>query len=133
MKVTAFVFTAASLAGLALGKTDSDVCWKKNQNVVKAIEGFCSNSNVVVPSTYAKNGYHVGQYGNHDTTVQITGDCGPPQWVPHHYCMAQFYNMCANGKKHGDMNLRQYGRNNCQRWHILVGKIGTHGACPDCM
>lgn len=119
---TTFVLTAL-LATSTLALTDQQECQHKNGHAVQAIQQFCAKTNIVVPSTYAANGAHVGTNGPHDTRVSITGVCSPAQWVPQKYCLSQFYNMCATGNDVGDTAGRQYGAGTykCQSWALDVG------------
>ena len=132
MKLTTLLLPAFALSGLTSALTDQQICQKRNQNVPAAIEAFCNYSDIVVPSSYAFEGAYVGLGGPHSTTVHITGTCNPGQWVPHQYCLSQFYSMCAQGNGVGNMDVRLYGRNNCQHWHILVGEEGSKVGCKDC-
>ncbi|KAK5138250.1 hypothetical protein LTR08_003311 [Meristemomyces frigidus] len=125
MKLSLTLALVGALASTALAKTNEQKCQSKNKNVPLAIEAFCAPTNLVVPSTYATNGKHAGQFGPKDTVVTITGSCSPAQWVPQKYCLSQFYEMCAYSNKKG-AQTNAYGRNGCQSWKIDVGPRATY-------
>ncbi|KAK5132856.1 hypothetical protein LTR08_008572 [Meristemomyces frigidus] len=116
MKITALLPLA--LAGSVFASTP---CSEKAPSAMAAIQKFCSQMNIMVPSNYAKT----GQRGYTDATrVSITGNCKPAMWVPHNYCMSQFENMCSNGGKHGG-STHKYGKNGCQHWEIQYNTGGA--------
>lgn len=117
-----------SLACLATLTSAGTPCGKdKLPNVANAINKFCSNQGIVVPSTYAIQGAsgafdrgHVSIAGTSWCAVSLVtcraehlslGTCNPSQWVPKEYCLSQFRMMCSNGRK-----VRKFGRNGCQTW-----------------
>ena len=123
---TTLTLLTALLTTTHAAKTNEQICQSKNKNVPLAIQAFCAPTNLVVPSTYASNGKHAGQYGPKDTIVSIAGTCSPAQWVPQKYCLAQFYEMCANSRAKG-AQTNDYGRDGCQKWVIDVGPRATWG------
>lgn len=130
MKVFSTIAALSAFITSALALTDYDECNKKNSHAVQAIQKFCSNQGIMVPSDYAKTPVHVGTGGIHDTRVWIDGPCSPAQWVPQHYCLSQFFSMCADGDAWGGSNERMYGAGNdkCQFWNLRVkGGIGGQG------
>ncbi|KAK4504213.1 hypothetical protein PRZ48_005129 [Zasmidium cellare] len=110
MKITNLL-PLACLAPLSLAGTPCSMT--KNPGVLNAIGKFCQNQGIVVPSSYAGKGMGGGYNGE---SVQITGSCSPPQWVPQEYCVSQFKMMCSNGRRE-----RKFGRNGCQTWKINYG------------
>lgn len=117
-----------AMAATAIAGPNRDKCNKKNDRVGRAIDIFCGNKNIVVPSNYAQNWAHVGTGGPKDTKIRITGNCKPPQWVPQKYCKLQFDAMCANsGKGTKGASTKRFGRGGCQYWEIDVGRRGGKG------
>ncbi|KAM0698724.1 hypothetical protein Q7P36_002191 [Cladosporium allicinum] len=95
-----------------------EACLKKDDgaNVVAAIENFCKNTKIVVPSSLAGQGGSGGPKNNL-AHIGISGKCSPAQWVPQHYCYKQFYYMCWKGNNRGSYE-KSYGRKKCQDWLI---------------
>lgn len=120
MKLT-LLLTVLTASTAVTAKTDLEKCNKKDSHAPIAINAFCNNNDIVVPSTYALKGYHIGTGGPRDTTVNIVGNCSPGQWVPKDICVSQFMAMCANSPdgSHGD-SQQNFGRNGCQQWTINV-------------
>ncbi|KXT12646.1 hypothetical protein AC579_4211 [Pseudocercospora musae] len=102
----------ASAGGVKI--SPGSFCKGKNPAVFEAINKFCSKTNLVVGSTYSRNGV---KSNNRLATVRINGDCKPAQWVPQKYCKSQFYELCNRGDSNG-ANGARYGRNACQWWRI---------------
>ncbi|KAF7197261.1 hypothetical protein HII31_01416 [Pseudocercospora fuligena] len=116
------------LSHYAIDKAPGVFCKRKNPFVYEAINKFCSKTNLVVGSTYSRNGV---KSNNRLATVRINGDCKPAQWVPQskqqdekggasadgcfviEYCKSQFMELCARGDSNG-ANGARYGRNACQ-------------------
>ncbi|KAK5716446.1 hypothetical protein LTR15_009337 [Elasticomyces elasticus] len=107
----------------AEAKSNRDICTDKNPSATNGIGKFCQKTDMVIPSDWAKNG--MSGY-NGKTIVHIRGKCSPAQWVPQQYCMSQFFEMCAQGGKHGG-SKRNYGNNGCQKWEILYQKDLING------
>lgn len=120
MKLT-LLLTALAAGTAVTAETNEQKCNKKDSHAVIAINTFCNNNDIVVPSTYALEGFHIGTGGPKDTTVSIQGNCSPAQWVPKGICVSQFMAMCANSPdgSHGD-SQQNFGRNGCQTWAIEV-------------
>lgn len=57
---------------------NGQACRNKNQNVMGAIERFCSKKDLVAPSSYSKAGTWSVDY---HTLVRIEVECYPAQWV----------------------------------------------------
>lgn len=114
-----------SRALLALRTDYEAMCGVKNPALVNAIQNFCSNTALTVPSTYATNGVSSSLSFSKNShtwwTVYITDTCKDmePQWIPQEYCYSQFYEMCVYGDKHG-ANTRTFGwgGTSCQEWKI---------------
>ncbi|GAB1740503.1 hypothetical protein NU219Hw_g5606t1 [Hortaea werneckii] len=124
MKLSIPTLLVALLAATEVtAKTNRDICWGKNSNVVQAIDAFCSKGNIVVPSPYAKKGGSARKKaGTRAAKVAVTGSCNPPQWVPQKYCKSQFMGMCARSQKGSfGASAKQFGRNKCQNWSIQTG------------
>ncbi|KAK5729603.1 hypothetical protein LTR17_011790 [Elasticomyces elasticus] len=102
----------------AEAKSNRDICTDKNPSATNAIGKFCQKTDMVIPSDWAKWG--MSGY-NGKTIVRIKGNCNPYQWVPQQYCMSQFFEMCAQGGKHG-AKKRNFGNNGCQKWEIVYQK-----------
>ncbi|TKX23014.1 hypothetical protein C1H76_4753 [Elsinoe australis] len=117
--ITALV--AAHPLGFSFGDPARMVCAWKNPHLVDAIDQFCSESNIVVPSAYGADGKTVG-----DSVAWIwpQGDC-PQAWVPQKYCHSQFYETCARGnmKGYGKMFYGRPGEKQCQVWLLDTKKI----------
>ncbi|KAK5123273.1 hypothetical protein LTR85_002703 [Meristemomyces frigidus] len=109
------VFTMLALAAGAYAATDQQNCKHKTKggHTITAIEAFCSNTGIVVPSAYAANGKSSG-----GQKVGVRGNCSPGQWVPQKYCLAQLYHMCATSPDDHGNGVTKYGRNNCQDFYI---------------
>ena len=105
MQLFASLF-ALVFACLALAEPDQTVCGNNHPHVQNAIGKFCQKSDIVIPSTYAKNGMK-GDNSDY-AQVWIQGSCKPAQWIPQKYCFSQFYNMCATGGLPGTIH-RTYG------------------------
>ncbi len=104
---------------LSSAESNEENCAKNRAKTHQAIREFCNPAiKIMAPSEYAKHGKTVG-----DVQVHIHGgECSPPQYVPQHWCLVQFYAMCRN-----KVAIKHHGNNNCQEWRItkpssLIGK-----------
>ncbi|KAF2220145.1 hypothetical protein BDZ85DRAFT_303385 [Elsinoe ampelina] len=116
--------TTAALAAaqpFSLGNTARMVCMWKNPQLVEAIDQFCSNTNVVVPSAYGADGKTVG---DNVAWIWPQGQC-PQAWVPQTYCYSQFYRVCAKGsdKGYGKGFFGRPGESACQVWLLDTKKV----------
>lgn len=101
-------------------------CGKRFPRINQAIEIFCKKqkdgklaNDLTIPSKYATEGVGTTNIRGKKILVAISGNCAPPQWIPHNWCMAQFQEMCATTlNKDTGYNWRNYGRGNCQQWKI---------------
>ena len=119
MKITALLLFAASFAGLGNAVSDRQHCANKNGNLMKAIDSFCANKALTVPSVYAKRGM---KGPDKHTRIWIDGNqCQPFQWVPPKYCKSQFWNLCKRGGAHGG-GVTRFGRDGCQVWKIKYNR-----------
>ncbi|KAF4553283.1 Hypothetical protein D9617_7g030100 [Elsinoe fawcettii] len=97
------------------------LCTWKNPQLVQAIDQFCSNSKIVVPSAYGADGKTVG---DNLAWVWPQGKC-PEAWVPRKYCNSQFYRICAKGDKkgYGKGFFGRPGESACQVWLLDSKKV----------
>ncbi|KAF2485864.1 hypothetical protein BDY17DRAFT_322671 [Neohortaea acidophila] len=87
-------------------------CAAKNGAIQDAIDLFCTNTHIMVPSQWAHDGL---QFGN--AHVSIRGHCSPAQWVPQQYCVSQFQHLCAG--TYGGFGFAHYGEGGCQEFRIV--------------
>lgn len=121
MKPSFVVLAIAAKGVLSLDFTyDGLVCQRKNVNLMKAIDAFCSNDAIVVPSAYAYDGKWVG-----GQQARIKGACsnmggGKGVWVPSEYCYSQMWSTCANGGANG-AGSALFGSKKCQLFQTNPG------------
>ena len=119
---TALLLTLSSILVSASTSSENDAqnfhnCNKHNRDIATAIQAFCWNEKLMVPSTYAKNGMAWGK-----VLVSIDGKCKTPAWVPSSYCMTQFHSICGEvGPGTTGYGRQDFGHKGCQ--HFLIEKL----------
>jgi len=91
-------------------------CKNKNADLFQAINNFCGNNDIQVPSSYGLKGATVG---NSVAWIRTQDGC-PTSFVPQKYCYQQFYEMCVGGDSNG-YNMNWYGvpgGDKCQVWFL---------------
>lgn len=137
---TLALLTLLALAALASAASDFEnavKCGQRFPRINQAIEIFCNkadgdgpSNDIKVPSQYAGRGVGtIGMKGN-KLHIKIDGNCSPPQWVPHQWCLAQFHDLCANTRDPRGWNWRAYGRNGCQKFKIQGRSDGATAFGP---
>ncbi|PNS19531.1 hypothetical protein CAC42_7375 [Sphaceloma murrayae] len=120
-----FILCAALAAAhpfsFSFGDPARMVCVWKNPQLVQAIDEFCKNPKIVVPSSYGANGKI---NGNNVAWIWPQGDC-PSAYVPQQYCYSQFYSVCAKGnaKGYGKGFFGRPGEKACQVWLLDEKRI----------
>ncbi|GAB7357504.1 hypothetical protein MBLNU459_g0038t1, partial [Dothideomycetes sp. NU459] len=118
--------TTGSTAAAAAAASDAQnaaTCQRKfGVGVTNAIAQFCRRSDMVVPSTYAADG--VWAAGGHH--VKITGDCGPPEWVPSYWCAVQLREVCAAAGENA-VAERRFGWGGCQHFILESSRFEVEG------
>ena len=101
------------------------VCGKKFPRINGAISTFCQKgtdgvltNDLICPSIYAETGYQFTGLGGNQIRIKVTGHCNPQQWIPAHYCLSQFYDLCAKTTDPHGYGRRQYGNSACQGFVI---------------
>ncbi|KAK4575299.1 hypothetical protein LTR86_001152 [Recurvomyces mirabilis] len=124
--LTTLTLTLATLSTAKTNTENDKICGQRSPSIMHAIGQFCQKTDIVVPSDYAIHGAH-GLYDdpNTYTHIFITANCDPPQWVPQEYCFSQFKELCANSQDKTFSGVEYFGRQDCQRWHIENGVLGS--------
>lgn len=113
--------TLLPLFALATGFPMADnkaACAAKNGELMDTIQAFCGGTtNMVVPSDYAGNDKGGAFSADEHSFIYINGPDCDKESVPQNVCFNNFYDMCAQGGKHGG-STASYGLGGCQKWTI---------------